>query len=77
MRKDVVKRYQQWLRDAVDGALEELEGNQKGSDGPTGSPEPPSKRVRFGDDEIREISAPGSSIAEREGAQESQERGSR
>ena len=61
-----VRRHQKWLRDAIDGALEELDGDQEGPDRASGSQEPPSKKVRFGDEEVREISAPGSSIAEGE-----------
>ena len=59
-----VRRYQKWLRDAIDGALDELEGDDKGSGASGKVPEPPAKRVRFGEEEVREFSAPGSSVAE-------------
>ena len=59
-----VRRYQKWLRDAIDGALDELEGDDKGSSASGKIPEPPAKRVRFGEEEVREFSAPGSSVAE-------------
>eukprot|EP00439_Symbiodinium_sp_Y106_P041463 s9025_g5.t1 len=41
-----------WLRDAVDNALEELDRDPPPAQGP------PAKRVRFGDSEVREFSAP-------------------
>ena len=47
-----VRRYQRWLRDAVDSALEELDREPPPAQGP------PAKRVRFGDSEVREFSAP-------------------
>ena len=47
-----VRRYQRWLRDAVDNALEELDRDPPPAQGP------PAKRVRFGDSEVREFSAP-------------------
>ena len=47
-----VRRYQRWLRDAVDNALEELDRDPPPARGP------PAKRVRFGDSEVREFSAP-------------------
>ena len=47
-----VRRYQRWLRDAVDNALEELDRDPPTAQGP------PAKRVRFGDSEVREFSAP-------------------
>ena len=47
-----VRRYQRWLRDAVDNALEELDRDSPPAQGP------PAKRVRFGDSEVREFSAP-------------------
>eukprot|EP00439_Symbiodinium_sp_Y106_P031063 s8487_g3.t1 len=47
-----VRRYQRWLRDAVDNALEELDRDPPPPQGP------PAKRVRFGDSEVREFSAP-------------------
>ena len=59
-----VRRYQKWLRDAIDGALDELEGDDKGSGASGKVPEPPAKRVRFGEEEVWEFSAPGSSVAE-------------
>ena len=59
-----VRRYQKWLRDAIDGALDELEGDDKGSGASGKVPEPRAKRVRFGEEEVREFSAPGSSVAE-------------
>ena len=61
-----VRRYQKWLRDAIDGALDELEGDDKGSGTSEKVPEPPAKRVRFGEEEVREFPVPGSSIAEGE-----------
>ncbi|CAE7352937.1 unnamed protein product, partial [Symbiodinium sp. CCMP2592] len=47
-----VRRYQRWLRDAVDNALEELDRDPPPAQGP------PAKRVRFGDSEVREFPAP-------------------
>ncbi|CAE7836801.1 unnamed protein product [Symbiodinium sp. CCMP2592] len=47
-----VRRYQRWLRDAVDNALEELGRDPPPAQGP------PAKRVRFGDSEVREFPAP-------------------
>ena len=47
-----VRRYQRWLRDAVDNALQELDRDPPPAQGP------PAKRVRFGDSEVREFSAP-------------------
>ena len=47
-----VRRYQRWLRDAVDNALEEFDRDPPPAQGP------PAKRVRFGDSEVREFSAP-------------------
>ena len=47
-----VRRCQRWLRDAVDNALEELDRDPPPAQGP------PAKRVRFGDSEVREFSAP-------------------
>ena len=47
-----VRRYQRWLRDAVDNALEELDRDPPPAQGP------PAKRVGFGDSEVREFSAP-------------------
>ena len=44
-----VRRYQRWLRDAVDNALEELDRDPPPAQGP------PAKRVRFGDSEVREF----------------------
>ena len=54
-----VRRYQKWLRDSIDGALEELDRE------PSSAMAPPAKRVRFGSDEIHEFPAPATP-AERE-----------
>ena len=49
-----VRRYQKWLRDSIDGTLEDLAQEPP----PAVADEPPPKRVRFGSPEIHDIPAP-------------------